>query len=416
VEPITREPDEALPGGRTPLLLKPLLEAPFRALWLASLVNNLGSMMQMVAVAWMITGLTREPWLVALAPVAFSLPSVFITLPSGVCADLFGRRRVLFWSALWSIFFTLALAGVAWAGLLGPWLLLGLLAGMGAANSARIPAWQATVRDVLPAEMVAGGVSLNSMSFNTARTIGPAIGGVLVGWIGAAGVVLLNALSTTSLLWAVRRLKHPPPRRRPTWAELKSSLMQGLRALVADRSMLWILARVLSVNFFSAGMWAFLPLIGRDRLQLEAGSYGVLLSAVGVAAIVAAVFTPVLRQKFSPVVLLLIFPSLLAGGLAGLAVSPDFLSALAASAVCGAAVVATNINLNVTLQHLLPEAVRGRVLSFYFLTFELGLAGGAMAAGAAATFLGIKATLLCAAVLLLASGFFFTKYSTADLR
>jgi len=421
VEPIGQDPDPPdfappRPGRKLPLLLEPLRVSAYRALWLSSLVNNLGSMMQTVAVAWMITGLTREPWLVALAPVAFSLPSVLITVPAGVCADLFGRRRVLFLAALWSIVFTLALAAVALSGFLTPWLLLALLAGIGAANSARIPAWQATVRDVLPARLIGSGVSLNSTSFNSARTVGPALGGVLVGLIGAPGVVILNALSTTSLLWAVRRLRHPPPRKRPTFGELKGSLVQGACALFSSHPMLWIVLRVFTLNFFSAGLWAFLPLIGRDRLGLESGTYGLMLSALGLAAILAAIITPTLRQKFSPLFLLTLFPSLLACGLIGMALSPDFWWTLAASALCGISVVASNINLNVSLQHLLPDSVRGRVLSFYFLTFELGLATGAMLAGAAATIIGITPTLLCAAVLLMASGFFFTKHCPKGLR
>jgi predicted MFS family arabinose efflux permease len=337
-------------------------------------------------------------------------------VPAGVCADLFGRRRVLAISAVWSIVFTLALAFVAINELLSPGLLLALLAGMGAANSARIPAWQATVRDVLPTRLLASGVSLNSTSFNSARTLGPAIGGVLVGLIGAAGVVILNALSTVSLLWAVRSLRHPKPRKRPTFAELRGSLIHGALSLFTNSSMVWIVARVFTLNFLSAGLWAFLPLIGRDRLGLGPGKYGLLLSALGVAAIFAAVITPTLRQRFSPLFLMTLFPALLACGLLGMALSPDFWWTLASSALCGISVVASNINLNVSLQHLLPDAVRGRILSFYFLTFELGLATGAMAAGVVATIIGITPTLLCAAVLLLASGFFFTKYSAPGLR
>ena len=381
-------------------LLEPLKIPAFRSLWAASLVSNLGTMMQAVAVAWIITSMTTAPAIVALVPVAASLPGIFVTLPAGVGSDVFGRRRVLALAASWSMIFSLILAVLAWGEMLTPELLLLLLFALGMGNSARIPAWQATVQDVMPKEMVASGVSLNSISFNSARSLGPAVGGLLVALVGAPLVIFLNALSFGGLLFAVRSLRHPPPRTRPSIRELTGSLRQGFLALAGSAPMLWIMARLVSVNFLSACVWAFLPLIGRERLELNATRFGLLLSAIGVAAICAAALAPKLRRLFSVSKLHGGATVLMAAAIAWLGVSSSFLSALFASALFGATVVTCNIHLNVTFQHLAPLVVRGRLLSIYFLGFELGIALGAVVAGFVANFAGVGPTMLWAAVLL----------------
>jgi predicted MFS family arabinose efflux permease len=274
---------------------------------------------------------------------------------------------------------------------------------LGVGNSARLPAWQATVQDVLPRKLVPQGVSLNSISFNTARTVGPAIGGLLVGWIGAAAVMFLHAGLTSAILVAIRQLRHPPPRVRPRWEELHASLRNGFLGLWQTPGLWWTLWRAVSINMLATCVWAFLPLIGRERLELNADQFGLLLSAMGLASIGAAILMPRLRRILSVRALSTALIVLLAAGLFWLAVCGTFLSALGAVALAGSAWVGSNITLNVTFQQLAPTELRGRLISFYFLGFEIGLGAGALAWGAVAQFTGVPLVFLLAGGLLLVS-------------
>jgi MFS family permease len=400
----------------TAKLGEPLRLPAYRALWGGSLLSNMGGMMQGVAVAWVITGLTTEPWLVAMLPAAATLPSLLVTLPAGVCADLFGRRRVLFWASVWTIGVTMVLGLVTALAWVTPVVLIVLVGLLGMGNSARIPAWQATVQDVLPRELVPQGVALNSISFNTARTVGPALGGILVGWLGPAAVMFLNGVCTSSLLVAIRQLKHPPPRVRPRWEELRASLGRGFAGLWETPGLWWTLWRAVTTNMLAACVWAFLPLIGRDRLGLNSDQFGILLSSMGVAAIGSAVLMPRLRRVFPLRLLLTLLLFLLAGGLIWLGLCGSFLSALGAVALTGGALVASNINLNVTFQQLAPTELRGRLISFYFLGFELSLGAGALAAGVVAQATSVPIVFFLAAGFLLASIPVFYRLAPAVLR
>lgn len=383
-------------------IFAPLRYPAYRALWGAAFASNVGEMMQGVAVAWIITGMTTDPGLVALVPVAAALPGVLVTLPAGVCSDLFGRRRILMLSALWSIVFSMILAFCAAMGWITPYLLLGLLFILGMGNSARLPSWQAALQDVMPRELLPSGVSLNSISFNCARSLGPALGGFLLALVGAPFVIFLNALSTSGYLWAVRQLKHPPPRMRPKWEELAQSFKQGISSLRHSSPMLWIMARFVSFNGLAACLWAFLPLIGRERLGLNSFQYGLLLTSLGMAAIIAATLVPRVRRLIPASLLQGIAASGLAIGIAWLAFCSSYFSALGAIALCGAALITSNITSNVSFQHFAPSALRGRLMSLFFFGFELASVVGALTAGAIADKIGVTATMAgCASLLLL---------------
>lgn len=381
-------------------MFSPLASPAFRAIWLASLAANHGSFMMGVAIAWVMTSLTTVPTIVALIPVAFSLPSLLVTLPSGVCADVLGRRRVLAFTALWSTAVCLGIALWLTLGSLNPWGLLMLLFALGMGNSARIPAWQATVQDVVPREKIAQAISLNSIAFNVARTIGPALGGLLVAFLGAVWVIVLNALSAFSMFIAVKQLNYPPPRARPHVRELLTTLKEGAQALMDSSVLLRILSQSVMLNSLFASFWAFLPLVGRTQLGLEAWEFGVLMSSVGIGGILGAISVPLLIQRMRLNTVLTLFTCGCSLSLLGIALADSFAWALCFTFIGGVSIVGNNINLNVRFQQHLPEHLRSRLLSFYFLAFELSLVCGAAAGGSLAGIYGTTVVLLLLAGLL----------------
>ncbi len=173
----------------------PLRHPAFRSLWLAVLVANIGTWMQNVGAGWLMTDLTDSPLLVALVQAATSLPAFLAALPAGALADLVDRRRLLMATQAWMLAAALVLAGLTAAGQVTPGVLLALTFALGLGQAVYVPGWQASVPELVPTADLPQAVALGSVSFNAARAIGPALGGVVIALSGPEAVFALNAVS-----------------------------------------------------------------------------------------------------------------------------------------------------------------------------------------------------------------------------
>src|SRR5436190_1131367 len=173
----------------------PLRHRLFRWLFIASVASNVGTWMQNVGAAWLMTDLSVSPLFVGFVQTATNLPVFILAIPAGALADILDRRWLLILSQAWMLFVALVLAGVTFAGMVTPWLLLALtfLLGLGFALSA--PAWFAITPELVPREEVPAAIALNGVSMNAARAIGPALGGIIVAAASPAVAFLLNAVS-----------------------------------------------------------------------------------------------------------------------------------------------------------------------------------------------------------------------------
>jgi MFS family permease len=248
---------------------------------------------------------------------------------------------------------------------------------------------------------IAQAAALNGVSFNVARAIGPAIGGVLIATAGAEATFALNALSflgTLTVLGAWRR-----PRPKPTMGaeHILSAIALGGRFVRAAPSLRIVLIRAGLFMAFASALWALLPNVARDVLDLGSGGYGLLLGSVGVGAITGAFALPVLRARLSPNTL--VACAAVAYAAACLVVGLVHVVALAVAAlvVAGLAWIAVFSSLNASAQTLLPDWARARGLAYYQLTFQGGQALGATVWGvlAAATNLELTFALVAAGLL-----------------
>src|SRR5216684_1217607 len=173
----------------------PLRHPIFRALWLASVVSNIGTWMQNVGGVWLMSSLSPSPFLVALMQTATSLPVFLVGLPAGALADIVDRRRLLLWTQGWMLVITAVLGGLTFLGVVTPWVLLTLTFALGLGAALNAPAWQAIVSELVPRADLQAAVTLNGVGFNVARAVGPALGGIVVAVAGVGAVFLLNAVS-----------------------------------------------------------------------------------------------------------------------------------------------------------------------------------------------------------------------------
>src|SRR5260370_21657467 len=191
----------------------PLRHAVFRRIWLASLLSNLGLLIQRVGAAWAMTQMTSSPDIVALVQTALMLPVMLISMPAGAIADMYDRRIVALVSLSIGLAGATALSVLAWLGLVTPQILLAFCFIVGSGMALFGPAWQSSVSEQVPAETLPSAVALNGISYNIARSFGPAIGGIVVATAGAGAAFALNALLYIPLLvvpFLWRRTSQPP--------------------------------------------------------------------------------------------------------------------------------------------------------------------------------------------------------------
>lgn len=412
-----------LPGMRLFVSgIDPLRQPEFRELWVANFLSNLGTIMHGAAAAWLMTTLTDSPLLIGLVQTAASLPAFLLGVAGGALTDLANRRRLLVGAQLWMMATAGFMAAMAWSGKMRPAELLVLLLLLGLGSAIHLPGWQTLLQDLVTRDKAAAAVSLNSISFNLARAIGPALGGFLVASFGAAWVFALNAISFVAVLAGLRRIPEHlvvQSRGRATPAAVLQSLAEGWHFVRKSPLIRGILLRSGFFMLTGSGVWALLPIVARDHLGTGAAGYGVLLSAFGIGSVIGALFIPGLRRRFPIDVMVSV--SLVAFSACVVAVGLGRSAALVAAAmlVGGLFWIVVAVNHNVSVQLCTPDSLRGRAISFYLLTFQGSLAGGSWIAGWFASHVGAGAAvavsgLLCACGVFLIPWFPLTRPEAGD--
>jgi MFS family permease len=379
--------------------LAPLRHAAFRALWIASLASNTGLWIQNTGAGWLMTSLAPSPIMVSLVQAAAMLPVFLFALPGGALADILDRRMTLICAQLWISLAGLALAGLAWMDLLGPWGLLALTFAIGAGTAVIFPAWAAATPELVPPDDLVQAVALNGVGFNLARALGPALGGFVIAAAGPVAAFALNAVGFLALLWALVAWRRPaPPRTGLPPERLPAAVRAGLRFAAASPGMRAAILRACAFFFFAAAVWALLPLLVREGLGLGPAAFGTMLGLAGGGAVAAGLALPWLRQKV-PEGRLVFLASLAAyAAMAVLGVARHWAVAGPALLLFGAAWLLAGSTLGAAAQVSAPAWARARALGIYHLSFFGALAVGSALWGWVGLRLGVPAALLlCAA-------------------
>jgi MFS family permease len=379
----------------------PLQQAVFRALWIALIASNIGTWMQSVGAAWLMTSLTPSPLLVALMQTATSLPILLVGLPAGALADIVDRRKLLLVTETWMLLVALILGVLTMTGSMSAWALLGLtfLLGLGAAFDA--PAWQAIVPEIVERQELPAAVALNATGFNVSRAVGPALGGLVVAAAGPAAVFLLNAVSFLTVLVVIYRWRRAPILNTAPAEEMLGATAAGMRYVRHSAALQAVLIRVVIFMSGASALWALLPVVTRYELGLDATGYGIILGSLGFGAVAATLIMPRLRRTWSIDQLTAVAALLFAGATLALAYL-RFVPLIVVSMMAGGmAWLAMMSNLTVVAQTASPGWVRARALAIYLLAFQGMMALGSFAWGVLAEQLGNSSTLALAALTLL---------------
>src|SRR5947209_2217193 len=373
----------------------------FRALWIAAVASNVGTWMHNVGAEWLMTTLAPKPLVVALMQTAENAPMFLLALPAGALADIVDRRRLLLVTQTWMLISAVALAVVTLLQLTTPVVLLLLTFALGLGAALNAPAWQAIVPELVPRSELPLAVSLNSVAFNIARAVGPALGGLVVAALGSWAVFMLNSVSFIGVILVIHRWQREPVESISPTERVAGAMRAGLRYVRHAPELRDVLVRTIVFASCASALWAMLPLVARRDLGLGAVGYGILLGGLGAGAIVGAVVLPKARQMFSVNLLVILGTILFALSTATLSQVRNFDLLVVAMLFGGLAWMTTMSSFNIGVQTVVPEWVRARVLAIYLLSFFGSLAAGSAFWGLIAERFGIPIALLCAAAALI---------------
>ncbi|MCC8967879.1 MFS transporter [Bradyrhizobium sp. Pear76] len=381
----------------------PLRYTAFRHIWLASLLSNLAVMIRGVGAGWAMTEMTSSADRVALVQTAFTLPVMLISLPAGAIADMYDRRVVALVSLSIALCGLAALTALQWQGLTTPDLLLVLCFAMGIGMALMNPAWQSSISEQVPAGALPAAVMLTGISFNIARSFGPAIGGMVVATAGAVAAFALSAclylpLMVALLLW--KRVAEPSRLPRET---LRRAIVSGTRYIMNSPSIKIVMTRAMATGVVGSSISALMPLIARDLLHGSAQTYGIMLGAFGLGAVIGALSIGEVRKRMNGEAAMRACMMSMGAAIAAVAVSREPVLTAIALMLAGAMWLMAFTLFDIGVQLSAPRWVAGRSLAAYQAAYSGGIAVGSWGWGRLTDVAGVEIALLVSAALMLLS-------------
>jgi MFS family permease len=385
--------------------LAPLRRRAFAVLWAGSLVSNVGSWMQTVAVGALVTADTgRATWTVIIAAGAF-LPIGLLSPIGGAMADRVPRRQ---WLVIGNLVQT-ALAGVlavlVYAGHTEPWLLTVVVTAQGCVSALVFPFQQAILPDLVPRDELLAASSLSSAQFNMGRVIGPALAGITVAAFGYGTAFVANAVSFLAVVLALAVIVLPPPQGRGTeglWATIRA----GARATADQPGCKAAILLIAAVALLASPFIALVPAVARELTDGSksqvASATAALTTAQGVGAVAGALAVAPLALRFGRGRVLIADLVAVCVALVAYAASPTLPVAVITLTAVGAIYIGVLSGLSTVVQLQAPPEYRGRILSLYLVALGVVYPIGALIQGPVADAVGLPVTSAVAPLLLLA--------------
>lgn len=373
--------------SRLPPMLRALRHRNYRLFFAGQLISLTGTWMQSVAQGWLVLRLTNSPALLGLVAAASSIPVLLLSLPAGTVVDRVSKRRLMVVTQCAAMSLAAILAFLTLSGLVHVWHVMVLAFLLGTVNAFDAPARQSFTVEMVGRDDLLNAIALNSSIFNAARTIGPAVAGIVVALIGEGLAFALNAGSFLFVI-AGLLLMRLPPFTRPSGGRRGGELRAGLAYIAGEPRVRALLTLAGAVSLFCFVHVPLLPFFARDVLGAGADGLGALAASTGLGALAAALILAQLGDKLPRGRLLtaaaLVYPVLIVGFtlMRALPLAMLFL------ALAGWAGVTTMALTNTLIQSIVPDALRGRVMSVFTLLLMGASPMGGMVAGAVAQLVG----------------------------
>jgi MFS family permease len=384
----------------------------FRLIWIGLFVSFSGSMMQNAALLWHVSLLVspaRKGLALGLVGLVRVVPVIVFSLVSGVVADAWDRRKLMLFTQTAAAAVSMALALLAFGGLSAPWPIYALAALGSAVGAFDLPARQALVPMLVPREHLPNAITLNTIMFQTASVVGPAIGGLLIATTSVGWAYLANAISFGFVIVALLMMRDLPARERPQPGSRDDvslhAALEGLRFVFRSPIIRSTMLLDFFATFFSSAT-ALLPIFAQDILQVGANGYGWLYAAPAVGAMItSAAMVPLTEriERRGPALLWAVTGFGLATVVFG--ISRSFWLTFFCLAMTGATDTVSMIIRNIVRQFETPDRLRGRMMGVNMVFFMGGPQLGELEAGAVANWFGAPFSVISGGVgCLLATG------------
>lgn len=391
----------ALASGTQNGTFAPLRERIFRTIWTASLLSNFGQLILGVGAAWEMTRLTTSASMVAMVQTAMMLPLMIVALPAGAIADMFDRRKIAMVGLGISMVSASALTTLAFLDLTSPWVLLAFCSFIGAGVAIYAPAWQASISEQVEPNHLPAAIALGTISYNVARSFGPALGGLIVLAAGAKMAFAINAVFYLPLFFAffIWKRRHIPSRLPPE--RIDRAIVSGARYVLHSGSIRAVLIRAFLFGLAGATSAALAPLIAKDLLGGDASVYGLLLGAGGIGAVLGALLVGWFRDRLGTENATRLLSVI--GGLSLILVG--FSRSLPLTCfglfVAGGTSILTIALFNISVQLAAPRWVTARALSLFSSALTGGIALGSVIWGIVANQWSVDVAIVASGVTLL---------------
>lgn len=363
----------------------------YRLFFTGQAISLVGFWMQAIAQSWLVYRLTDSPFLLGVVAFAGQVPVLLVSPFAGVIADRLDRRRILFVTQSAMMASACMLAALSLSGMVEVWHIVMLAAVTGTANAFDVPTRQSFTIQMVGKADLPRAIALNSIMFNGARLVGPAIAGLLVAAVGEGWCIALNGASYIAVLTglAMMRIDRPPPRAE---SHPLTDLREGFVYVTTHAQMRTLLLLLASSSLFGTSYLTLMPIFARDVLHGGSEALGFLMAAVGAGALLGALTISRVSADWLPRV-----PFLAAAGfgaaLIAFSQSTSFVLSLLLLAPAGFGMMMMGISTNTLVQHAVDDTMRGRVMAYYVMAFIGMVPLSALGAGTLSHEIGAPATL-----------------------
>jgi len=383
----------------------------FRLFFSGQGISLIGTWMQAIAMSWLVYRMTNSALMLGIVGFSSQIPTFIVSPFAGHIADRFNRHRILIITQVLSMVQALLLAVLTLSGAIQVWHIIVLGVFLGCINALDIPARQSFVVEMVEKkENLGNAIALNSMMFNSARLIGPAIAGILIAVVGEGICFLINAISFLAVIWSLLAMKIERRSTERGPSDMMHGLREGFSYTFGFPPIRFILSLLAVISLMGTSYAVLMPVFAKDILKGGPQTLGLLMAGGGIGAMAATVYLASRKSVVGLSRLIPISSALFSVGIILFSLSHSTTLSVSLLAIAGFGFMAHMAASNTIVQTITDDDKRGRVMSFYTMAFMGMTPIGSLLAGLLASKIGAANTLMLgAACCILASAVFATK-------
>ncbi len=382
----------------------------FKLFFIGQIVSLLGSFIQQIALGWLIYTLTNSAVYLGVIGFAGQIPALILTPLAGVYADRMNRRKVLIAAQTVSMLMALTMAGLYFAGLIQVWHIIVIAIINGMAMAFDTPFRHAFLLDMVgDRDLLQNAIALNSTLINSARFIGPMVGGFLIAIVGEGYCFLINGLSFFAVIIALISMKVSPSHRGKIHGSIFRELVEGFQYSFNFKPIRYLLILVITTGFFGLPYQVFLPVFARDILHGGSQMLGFLTGSMGAGALFGAFYLASRKSICGFPKLILISAITFGLALMGFSLSVYPALSLILMFLTGFGMIVQFASTNTLLQTIVDEDKRGRVVALYGMSFMGITPLGSLLLGTITPWAGVRYTILVSGFICLISALNYSR-------